>query len=187
MARASRFEILPVLQALARQHRMAEGHQRPHQISSRRSRAGRPARTRRASMPSRRISSTTLRMTLLVGADGVPVVLDRDQHDVVDALVGQQIFLVIGEDFEDQPLDALRPPEPRERATAQAVSSSSPRQRWQIASTMAFLEGRSGRHWPATFSSAGDVGHRGLGEAQPAEQRLGGLHDPRRGYRRAWF
>ena len=35
------------------------------------------------------------------------------------------------------------PPGRRERATAQAFSSSSARQRWQIASTMAFLDGKN--------------------------------------------
>ena len=42
-----------------------------------------------------------------MGANIVPVVLDGDQYDVVDALLGEQIFLVIGEDCEDQPLNAL--------------------------------------------------------------------------------
>src|SRR5215471_2994360 len=41
--------------------------------------------------------------------------------------------------------------EPRERATAQARSSSSPRHRWQIASTMAFLEGKN------RYTLAGDI------------------------------
>ena len=76
-----------------------------------------------------------------MGADGVPAVLDGDQHDVVNPLVGEQIFLVVGQDFEHQPLDALGGGA-AERATAQAFSSTSERQRWQIASTMAFLEGK---------------------------------------------
>ena len=93
------------------------------------------------SMPSRRINSTTLRMSVLVGADRFPAVLDRGQHHLVDALLGEQIFLVIGEDFEDQPLHALGrgprsapPPRPSPRPRR--------RQRWQIASTIAFLEGK---------------------------------------------
>jgi hypothetical protein len=40
---------------------------------------------------------------------------------------------------------------PRERATAQARSSSSLRHRWQIASTMAFLEGKK------RYTLAGDI------------------------------
>ena len=60
-----------------------------------------------ASIPSRKISSTTLRRAVLVGANMVPVLLDRDQHDVVDALLGEQIFLVVGQNFEDQPLEPL--------------------------------------------------------------------------------
>ena len=45
---------------------------------------------------------------VLVRANIVPVVLDRDQHNVVDALLGEQIFLVVGQDSKNQPLDALR-------------------------------------------------------------------------------
>src|SRR5215471_3274373 len=41
--------------------------------------------------------------------------------------------------------------EPRDRATAQVWSSSSPRQRWQIASTIAFLEGKN------RYTLAGDI------------------------------
>ena len=44
----------------------------------------------------------------LMGEDLVPILLERDQHDVVDPLLGEQIFLVIGQDFEDQPLEPLR-------------------------------------------------------------------------------
>ena len=57
---------------------------------------------------------------VLVGADGVPVVLDRHQHHVVDALLGDQVFLMIGEDLEEQPLHPLGR-RPLERATAQAL------------------------------------------------------------------
>ena len=44
---------------------------------------------------------------LFVGAYSVPAELDRGQHHIVNSLVRQMIFPVIGEDFNDQPLDAL--------------------------------------------------------------------------------
>ncbi len=62
--------------------------------------------------------------------------------DVVNLLFFQKVFLVIGEDFELQPFQALRSPAPRDRAIAQTFSSSSLRQRWQIACTIAVLEGK---------------------------------------------
>ena len=76
-----------------------------------------------------------------MGKDLVPILLERDQHDVVDSLLGEQIFLVIGQDFKEQPLQALEAGD-FERETAQAASSTSDRQRWQIAWTMAIFDGK---------------------------------------------
>ena len=114
---------------------------------------------------------------LLVRADGVPVVLHRDQDDVVNALIRQVIFLVIGEDLEEQALDPLR------RRAARA--SDRPGALLELAqATLAdrlddrVLGGEEpvdvGRRHPELGR---DVGHRRLGEAEPAEQRLRGLHD----------
>ena len=42
---------------------------------------------------------------LFVDADRSPTKLDRGQHDVVNTLFRKMIFLMIGEDFEHEPLD----------------------------------------------------------------------------------
>ena len=115
---------------------------------------------------------------VLVCANIVPVVLDRDQHDVVDALLGEQIFLVVGQDFEDQPLEALgggglgprnRPGsflDLRQAAMADRLDDGG--LGWEEAVDIGRRHAKLGRN----------VGHRGLGKSQPAEQSLRGLHDP---------
>ena len=107
------------------------------------------ARTRRFSMPSRRITSMTARI-ISYGPDRRPVVLHRDQHDVVHALLRDQVVHVIVEDLERTAAPAApprsrasaRPPRPCRRARSGSAGRSLRRSRsWR---------GRSGRRWPAT-------------------------------------
>src|SRR6476646_5313660 len=98
-------DILPILQALADKHWMGEDH---HGSQDQLSRCPRVDRLEVAGLDS--VSQDQLHdvaESVLVGANMVPVVLERDQDDIVDALLCEQIFLVVGQDFEDQPLDAL--------------------------------------------------------------------------------
>ena len=99
-------DILPILQALADKHRMGEDH------DGSQNQLRRCARVDRLEFPGLDpIAQNQLHDVaegVLVGANMVPVVLDRDQHDVVDALLDEQIFLMVGQDSEDQPLKALR-------------------------------------------------------------------------------
>ena len=124
---------------------------------------------------------------LFVGADGVPAVLHGDQDDVVNPLVCQEIFLVIGEDFEEQPLDALGRRAARARhRPGLAVELA------QAALADRLDDGVLGWEKPVDVGRrhlelGGDIGDRGLGEAQPAEQRIRRLHDAGCGCRRVWF
>ena len=98
-------DILPILQALANKQRMGEDHDGPQNQLSR---CARVDRLEFAGLDS--IAQDELHGVaegILVCANMVPVVLDRDQHDVVYTLLREQIFLVVGQDLEDQALNAL--------------------------------------------------------------------------------
>ncbi len=117
----------------------------------------------------------------LVRHDGVPALLHRDHDDVINLLIFQKIFLVIGEHFEQQPLQpfARRAARARDRPhlvfeLAKAALADGLHDR-DFGREKAVDIGR--RH--AEFR--GDVGDRGFGIAKPAEQRFGGFHDPRAG------
>src|SRR5262245_26741712 len=93
-------------QALADQNGVDEGHQRPHQKLRRLGRidlfelAGGDA-----------VADDELDDAAddpLMRLDRIPAVLDRNQDDVINALVRKQIYLVIGEDLENQALEACR-------------------------------------------------------------------------------
>jgi hypothetical protein len=65
--------------------------------------------------------------------------------------------------------------------------SSSFRQRWQIASTIAFLDGKEAVDIGRRHAEFGrDVGDRGLGEAEATEQRVRGFHDAGAGIVGPW-
>ena len=87
-------EILPILQALADKHWMGEDHDRSQDQFRRCARVDRLEFAGLDPIAQDQLHDVAQRV--LVGPNAVPVVLDRDQHDVVDALLGEQIFLVIG-------------------------------------------------------------------------------------------
>ena len=79
---------------------------------------------------------------LLVRPDGIPAGLDRGHHQLVDALLGGEVFLMIRQDLEDQPLHALRRRGLGAGDRPGLLLDARTRQSWQIASTIAFLEGK---------------------------------------------
>jgi hypothetical protein len=105
--------------------------------------------------------------------------LDGDEHHVVNSLFRKEIFPVIGENFEKQALDAL--------GRRSARPGDGPCFLFQI--TKATLADRLddrvlGRKEPVNIGGrhaelGRDIGNRGFREAQPAEQRVRGFHDPR--------
>ena len=91
-------------QALADQDGVHEGHQRPHQKLRRLGRIDLFELAGGDAVADDELDDVA--DDLLMRLDGIPAVLDRDQHDVIHALVREQIGLVIGEDLEDQALEA---------------------------------------------------------------------------------
>src|SRR5262245_30527187 len=98
-------DIFTILQALADKHWMGEDHDRPQDQLSRGARLDRLKFT--GLDPIAQDELHDVAEGVLVGTNIVPVVLDRDQHDVVDALLGEQIFLVIAQDSKYYPLNTL--------------------------------------------------------------------------------
>ena len=87
-------DILPILQALANEHWMGEDHDGSQdQLRC----CARVDRLEFAGLnPIAQDQLHDVAEGVFVGTNMVPVVLDRDQHDVIYALLGEQIFLVVG-------------------------------------------------------------------------------------------
>jgi len=98
-------EVLPILQALDDTPRMGEDHDGSQDQFRRRPWINCLEFPGLDPISQDQLDDVAQRV--LVGPNVIPVVLDRDQHDIVDALLGEQIFLVVGQDLKDQPLDAL--------------------------------------------------------------------------------
>ena len=87
-------DVLAILQALADKHRMGKDH---YGSQDELSRCAWVHRLEVAGLdPIAQDQLHDVAQRVLVGPNAVPVVLDRDQHNVVNALLREQIFLVIG-------------------------------------------------------------------------------------------
>ena len=84
-------EILPILQALADKHWMSKDYDGSQDQLRRCARVDRLEFAGLDPVAQDELHDVAERV--LVGANIVPVMLDRDEHDVVDALLGQQISL----------------------------------------------------------------------------------------------
>src|SRR5437868_2642434 len=169
------FKVDAVLHALADEDRVGEAHHRAHDDLGRWTRLDRLKLAVRNAVELNDLDDRAHQ--LLVVAYRLPVLLDGDKHDVVDALLGHQVFPMIRQDLEDQALQADR------RRGFGACHRPSLLLDLAEAALTDRLDDRDlrrkepidvgGRH----LELGRDVGHRSLGIPQAPEQRIRGLRD----------
>src|SRR3984893_16693113 len=100
------FDVVALLQALPDHERMRESNERAHHQLRSFARINRLELAAVNTVPQDQFDDPV--HDIVVRAHRIPAVLDCGHDELVDAVLSHQVLLVVGQDLEDKPFDALR-------------------------------------------------------------------------------